>query len=488
MQRLNQYFAISLPEQPLNHLQLDSRAVQAGDVFIGLIGHQLDGRKFAAQAVAAGAAVVILESEDPQDQARIEWHDNVPFIYVYQLSHQLSSLAGAFYHNPSQKVTLVGVTGTNGKTTVANLLTQWTHLLGKKSAVMGTIGNGFYQQVKAATNTTGSAVEIQRNLAEFVAHQADFVAMEVSSHGLVQHRVDALQFAAAVFTNLSRDHLDYHHTMQAYADAKKMLFTEFNVPNRIINADDEVGKQWLQQMDDAIEVSLQSDFQPQHKRWLKATNLVYHQQGVTITVDSSWGKAVFHSQLIGEFNVCNLLLATATLLSLGYSLSCLSDSVNQLQGVCGRMECFTAEGRPTAIVDYAHTPDALNKALRAARLHCDGQLWCVFGCGGDRDRGKRPQMAKIAEQLADHIVITDDNPRTEDAAAIINDIVQGLDFPNNATIIHQRKQALVYAFACANANDVILVAGKGHEDYQIIGHTKHHFSDREIVSQLLNFT
>lgn len=488
MQRLSRYFNLTLPEQPLQEMQLDSRAVKKGDVFVGLIGHQIDGRKFVPQAIAAGAAAIILESEDVQDKARLTWQDNIPVIYVYQLAKQLSQLAGEFYRQPSSQVTLVGVTGTNGKTTIANLLTQWTHLLGKCSAVMGTIGNGFYQQIKPATNTTSSAVEIQRNLADFVKHGADFVAMEVSSHGLVQQRVAALHFNAAVFTNLSRDHLDYHHTLAAYAAAKKILFTELDVQQRIINADDEVGQQWLQELPDAVAVSLNARFQPNHSQWLKATRIEYHPQGATIHFSSSWGDATFHSKLIGEFNVANLLLTTATLLSLGYSLAQLSATVSQLEGVCGRMERFTAENRPTAVVDYAHTPDALEKVLLAAKLHCHGQLWCVFGCGGDRDKGKRPQMAKIAERLADKVIITDDNPRTEDAVAIINDIVQGLDFPNNATIIHRREQALEYAFSQAAPNDLILVAGKGHEDYQIIGQTKYHFSDREIVSRLLGLT
>lgn len=488
MQRLNHYFDLSLPEQPLQNMQLDSRLIKPGDVFVGLIGHQMDGRKFVAQAITAGAQAIILESEVPTDNPRLSWQDNIPVIHVYQLANQLSALAGAFYHNPSFHLTLVGVTGTNGKTTIANLLTQWNAILGKKSAVMGTIGNGFYHHVQPATNTTGSAIEVQRNLADFLAQGAEFVAMEVSSHGLVQQRVSALQFDAAVFSNLSRDHLDYHHTLEAYAAAKKILFTELAVKHRIINADDEVGQQWLQEMPDAVAVSLNSALQMQHARWLKAETIIYHAQGATIHFSSSWGTGVFHSNLIGEFNVCNLLLAAATLLALGYPLPELVHTVAQLEGVCGRMERFTAKERPTAVVDYAHTPDALEKALIAAKLHCHGELWCVFGCGGDRDKGKRPQMAKIAERLAAHVIITDDNPRTEDPYAIINDIVQGLDFPNNATIIHRREQALEYAFSHANQNDLILVAGKGHEDYQIIGQTKHHFSDREIVCRLLGLT
>ncbi|WP_297880455.1 UDP-N-acetylmuramoyl-L-alanyl-D-glutamate--2,6-diaminopimelate ligase, partial [uncultured Campylobacter sp.] len=277
------------------------------------------------------------------------------------------------------RIKIVGITGTNGKTTTAQLLAQWTQILGHTSAVMGTIGNGLYGRVKEATNTTGSAIEIQASLAEFVAQGADFAAIEVSSHGLVQHRVEAVHFSAAVFTNLSRDHLDYHHTMENYAAAKKRLFSELDVRHHIIDADDSVGAAWLAEMPEAVAVSSNADFVPQQAKWLKAVNVTFNHKGASIQFESSWGNGEVQSALIGAFNVSNLLLVMATLLALGYDLSELIRSAHKLTGVCGRMEMLHAPHKPTVIVDYAHTPDALEKALQAARLHCQGKLWCIFG-------------------------------------------------------------------------------------------------------------
>lgn len=484
MQRLMHYFGLQLPSLTLNNMRLDSRKIGENDLFIALIGHQQDGRQYIDNAIRAGAKAVISETKSAVENLQIVWQGEVPVISVFRLAEKLSALAGHFYANPSFQHRLVGVTGTNGKTTIANLLAQWTTLLGEKSAVMGTIGNGLYGHIEATENTTGSAVDIQHNLAEFVRQGATFTAMEVSSHGLVQGRVENLHFAAAIFSNLSRDHLDYHHTMQEYAAAKQRLFTELDVAHYIINVDDEIGQQWLQRCPDAVAVSMiNRDIQAVH--WLKAVAIRYDEQGVEIEIESSWGRATLASRLIGAFNVSNLLLVSATLLKLGYPLSRLEKTVGQLNGVCGRMELFTNTKQPTAIVDYAHTPDALEKALAAARLHCKGKLWCVFGCGGDRDRGKRPLMAQVAEALADYLVITDDNPRTEQPESIIQDILTGISQSEKITVLHNREQALRYAIQSADKDDVILVAGKGHEDYQIIGTQKQHFSDREIIANLL---
>ncbi|HDR0641857.1 UDP-N-acetylmuramoyl-L-alanyl-D-glutamate--2,6-diaminopimelate ligase [Pasteurella multocida] len=471
------------PNIELTDMILDSRAVKQGCLFVALQGHQVDGRQYIPQAIAKGASAVLAETEDVQQHLSTKIEQGVPIISFYQLGSHLSALAGLFYDNPSHKLTLVGVTGTNGKTTISQLLAQWTTLLGHRSAVMGTIGNGLLGQIKEATNTTGSAVEVQASLADFVTQGADFTAIEVSSHGLVQHRVEALAFDVAIFTNLSRDHLDYHQSMENYALAKKRLFTELHSQYQIINADDSVGQTWLQEQPNAVAVSCQADFQPHQAHWLKATAIQFSQKGARIQFESSWGKGELHSALIGQFNVSNLLLVFATLLSLGYNIETLMKTVPQLTGVCGRMERLSASNQPTAIVDYAHTPDALEKALQAARLHCQGKLWCVFGCGGDRDRGKRPLMAKIAEQFADHVIVTDDNPRTESAAQIVQDILAGFEHPQHVEVCHARDQAIIQALQKADSDDVVLIAGKGHEDYQIIGTQKQHFSDQETVQQ-----
>ncbi|WP_241173827.1 UDP-N-acetylmuramoyl-L-alanyl-D-glutamate--2,6-diaminopimelate ligase [Serratia marcescens] len=474
------------PGRALREMTLDSRVAAAGDLFVAVVGHQTDGRRYIPQAIAQGVAAVIAEADgQAEDGAIVEMH-GVPVIYLRQLNQRLSALAGRFYHQPGERLRLVGVTGTNGKTTTTQLLAQWSQLLGETSAVMGTVGNGLLGQVCPTENTTGSAVDVQHVLNDLAEQGATFAAMEVSSHGLVQHRVAALPFAAAVFTNLSRDHLDYHVDMANYEAAKWSLFAAHRVGQAIINADDEVGLRWLSKLPDAVAVTMQGNLQPGgHGRWLKTTAVDYHDNGATVRFSSSWGDGEIESRLMGAFNVSNLLLALATLLSLGYPLEALVETGSRLQPVCGRMEVFNAPGKPTVVVDYAHTPDALEKALEAARLHCQGQLWCVFGCGGDRDKGKRPLMGGIAEQFADRVVITDDNPRTEEPRTIINDILTGLLDAGQALVIHGRAEAVTSAIMQAQEQDVVLVAGKGHEDYQLVGNRRLDYSDRTTVARLL---
>ncbi|MDW0494191.1 UDP-N-acetylmuramoyl-L-alanyl-D-glutamate--2,6-diaminopimelate ligase [Mannheimia haemolytica] len=475
----------------LKQMTLDSRQVQAGDLFVALKGHQVDGRKFIPNAIEQGAAIILAEADE--DQPEIELDPKFAkfnldrtacckVVSVPRLPKLLSEIAGALYHNPSHKLTLAGITGTNGKTTTAQLLAQWHNLLGGKSAVMGTIGNGLYGQVQEAVNTTGSAIEIQHNLANFVELGADFCAMEVSSHGLAQFRAEALDFDLAIFTNLSRDHLDYHNTMEEYAQAKFRLFNELSTKAQVINADDEIGREWLTQLPNAVAVSTDPKFAGNHQ-FVKATAVKFTLQGASIAFESSWGNGELHSRLIGAFNVNNLLTAFAGLLALGFDIQELVKTAPNLVGVAGRMECITAPNKPMVIVDYAHTPDALEKALQAARLHCEGELWCIFGCGGDRDAGKRPLMATIAEKLTDKVIATDDNPRTEDNQKIMADIVKGFSKPQQ--IIHNREEGIKTAIEQAKATDVILIAGKGHEDYQIIGTEKLHFSDQETARKYL---
>ncbi|WP_413735253.1 UDP-N-acetylmuramoyl-L-alanyl-D-glutamate--2,6-diaminopimelate ligase [Sodalis sp. RH21] len=476
----------SAPELRLRDMTLDSRTAAAGDLFVAIAGHKADGRSYIPQAIAQGVAAVVAEADGEARDGELRELHGVPVIYLSGLNQRLSALAGRFYHQPSQALRLVGVTGTNGKTTTAHLLAQWTQLLGETSAVMGTVGNGLFGQIIAAENTTGSAIDIQQMLHHLQGQGATFAAMEVSSHGLVQHRVADLHFAAAAFTNLSRDHLDYHGDMAHYEAAKWQLFADDKVGQRIINADDAVGQRWLARLPDAVAVAMNGRLpQPRPARWLLAGDVQYHNTGVDIHFDSSWGPGRIKSRLIGEFNVSNLLLALGTLLALDYPLETLTRTAGMLQSVCGRMEVFHAPGKPTVVVDYAHTPDALEKALAAARLHCHGKLWCVFGCGGDRDKGKRPLMGGIAEQYADRVVITDDNPRGEAPMAIIDDILAGLLNAGGATVIPGRAEAVTSAIMQAGEQDVVLVAGKGHEDYQLIGQRRLDYSDRTTVARLL---
>ncbi|WGE66688.1 UDP-N-acetylmuramoyl-L-alanyl-D-glutamate--2,6-diaminopimelate ligase [Actinobacillus equuli subsp. haemolyticus] len=482
--------------KPLKQMTLDSRQVGEGDLFVALKGHQVDGRQFIQKAIEQGAALILAEADEGQDEIELDAkfakynldRTACKVVSVPNLARILSEIAGAFYANPSEKLTLVGVTGTNGKTTSAQLLAQWHNLLGGKSAVMGTIGNGLYGKVQEAANTTGSAIEVQRNLASFVEMGADFCAMEVSSHGLAQYRAEALSYDLAVFTNLSRDHLDYHKTMEEYAQAKFRLFSELNTKAQVLNADDEIGREWLVKLPNAVAVSTDAHFSNDHK-FVKATDVSFSLQGVKIAFESSWGNGDLNSRLIGAFNVNNLLTALASLLVLGHDLQKLIETAPLLQGVAGRMECVVSqknpENEPLVLVDYAHTPDALEKALQSARLHTEGELYCIFGCGGDRDAGKRPMMAAIAEKLADKVIATDDNPRTEDNTKIMADICKGFVQVEKVKVIHDREQAIKSAIEQAGAKDVILIAGKGHEDYQIIGTTKHHFSDQETAAKYL---
>ncbi len=448
------------PERALREMVLDSRVAASGDLFVAVVGHQADGRRYIPQAIAQGVAAIIAEAKDEATDGEIREMHGVPVIYLSQLNERLSALAGRFYHEPSDQLRLVGVTGTNGKTTTTQLMAQWAQLLGETGAVMGTVGNGLLGKVSPTENTTGSAVDVQHVLAGLAGQGATFAAMEVSSHGLVQHRVAALKFAASVFTNLSRDHLDYHGDMEHYEAAKWLLFSTHHYGQAIINADDEVGRRWLAKLPDAVAVSMVDHINPNcHGRWLKAVEVNYHDSGATIRFASSWGEGEIESRLMGAFNVSNLLLALATLLALGYPMAELLKTAARLQPVCGRMEVFSAPGT--------------------------GKLWCVFGCGGDRDKGKRPLMGAIAEQFADIPVVTDDNPRTEEPRAIINDILAGMLDAGRARVVEGRAEAVTNAIMQAQENDVVLLAGKGHEDYQIVGNRRLDYSDRVTAARLL---
>ena len=508
LQRLIDYFNISLDEDELDtqnkghiqHLRIDSRLVESDDLFIALKGHTVDGCQFIPQSIEAGAIAVLVETDNCQQHRQVDYysfqHRKIPLFYIFELSKQLSAFANHFYDYPSEKMQVIGITGTNGKTTISHLVAQWATLLNYKSAMLGTLGNGIYNQLEPSVNTTSSPVEIQSYLADFYKQNVKLVAMEVSSHGLVQNRVKDITFAASLFTNLSRDHLDFHNTMQAYQQAKWSLFTPNKAESavksagkRIINFDDHVGQQWITMLDEVIVVSAKpenlAEIKTLKQPYVGVSHLTYHDKGVNISLESSYGSAQFNSSLYGAFNVSNLLLAFSALIALDYSFDDLIKTAEQLLPVCGRMEIFSAPDKATVVIDYAHTPDALDKALAAVKDHCHGALWVIFGCGGDRDKGKRPLMAKIAEYYSDHVIVANDNPRTEDQDAIIADIHQGFIQPDKTVVIKDRQQAIHYAIAHSNTNDIIVVAGKGHEDYQIIGKQKHHYSDRETVCQIL---
>lgn len=515
LQKLINYFEIALQstsavglfpfdqKQSINQLKLDSRLVKSGDVFIALKGHTVDGRDFISKAIDNGAIAVLVEAESKLEDKTVKYYaieeNKIPLIYIDQLASKLSAFANDFYGYPSEKMQLIGVTGTNGKTTVSQLIAQWVALLGEKSAVLGTLGNGIYNNLTPSHNTTSSPVDIQSYLADFNQQNVKVVVMEVSSHGLALDRVKDLSFAASLFTNLSRDHLDFHQTMSAYKQAKWSLFNPDlkaravkESGKRIINFDDDVGKEWIEQLDDSIIVSMipenLSTIKAMGHTYLCVTSVIYHNNGASIQFSSSFGDAEIESRLFGAFNVSNLIMALVSLLELGFSFDTLVKTASSLSAVCGRMEIFSVKGQPTVIVDYAHTPDALDKALSAAKVHCEGELRVIFGCGGDRDKGKRPLMAKIAEMYTKHIIITNDNPRTEKEDAIIQDIISGFAQSNYVQIVKNREMAIQEAIKGSSDKDIVVIAGKGHEDYQIIGTEKIHYSDRETVSKLLGMS
>ncbi|OBT07345.1 UDP-N-acetylmuramoyl-L-alanyl-D-glutamate--2,6-diaminopimelate ligase [Vibrio sp. UCD-FRSSP16_10] len=465
----------------IGDLELDSRNIVAGSTFVAIKGHTVDGRRFISNAVTSGATLVLAESDVNLCHGTVVWMEQTPILYLDNLGVNLSALAHRLYHFDGMN--LIAVTGTNGKTTITQIIAQWLDSIGKRAAVMGTTGNGFLASLKEAKNTTGSAIEICKTLAQLNGLGADLTALEISSHGLVQHRIKALQFDAAVFSNLSRDHLDYHGDMQTYANAKLSLFTEHECKHKIINVDDAVGQQWLASVPDAIAVSMTE--KPSTERYMYASDIHYSEQGIDIAFDSCWGAGRIQTSLIGEFNASNVLLAFTTLLSLGFDIKQLQQTSVQLKPVIGRMELFQTADKAKVVVDYAHTPDALEKALRALRVHCKGKLWAIFGCGGDRDTGKRPMMAKIGETFADHVILADDNPRSESPSIIIEDMLKGVSNQKSVTVLHDRFNALSYAIENAASNDIILLAGKGHEDYQILGDKTIHYSDRESAMQLL---
>ena len=467
---------VDAPDVPVNGISSDSRGLQPGNLFLACQGLTNHGIDFIDDAIAAGVVAVAFDSST----ADVQEHEfPVPVLPVQNLAKHLGTIANRYYAAPSASVRVIGVTGTNGKTTVAWMIAQCLERLGEPCAYIGTLGAGLAEVDLQAGMTTPGSVDIHRLLAEFRDHGARCAALEVSSHALDQNRVDGVAFDSVLFTNLSRDHLDYHGDMTSYADAKARLFFEYTARQRIINLDTEFGAKLAERCDaDLIVVSTDEQRMPGLRPYVFAGDVVANEYGSQVGIRSSWGDAEFLLPLPGAFNVENALLTLAALLGQGVSLDQACAALELVAAPPGRMQRIPADGPgPSVYVDYAHTPGALQVALRALREHCGGKLWCVFGCGGDRDRGKRPQMGKVVEASADVPVVTSDNPRTESPHDIIADIVAGMDSPCDATIIEDRAAAIAWAVRNASADDVILIAGKGHENYQLVGNERRNFSD-----------
>jgi len=474
------------PELTVSDLTLDSRAAIPGTLFLACRGRTHHGLRFAPEAVARGARAVLYEPDDATP-APPRLPAEVFLAAVPALTERAGLIADRFFGAPSERLTVAGITGTNGKTTCAWLLAQALQRCGRQSGYIGTLGVGLPPQVTWMPHTTPDAVMVHRLLAALAAAGAECVSMEVSSHALDQARVNGVRFHAAAFTNLTRDHLDYHGTMEHYGAAKARLFAWPGLESRIINFDDPFGAA-LARAPSAARLILTtrragSAALPAGAQFVRATRIQPEPTGLTIEVESSWGAVELPVRLMGEFNVDNALTVLAVLLAWDIPLRDAAQALSKVRAARGRMEMFGGRGRsPLAIVDYAHTPDALANALRAARLHCRGQLRLVFGCGGDRDAGKRPLMGRIAAELADDIVLTDDNPRGEDPARIIADIVAGIVGGAPLTIEHDRALAIRVALERSAHDDVVLIAGKGHEDYQLFAHERREFRDQTVVA------
>lgn len=467
---------------------MDSREVRPGYLFLACRGLRHDGHEYISAAVAQGAVAVAYEvaaSEGVFDSAQV---GNAPLLPVVNLSRHAGLIAERFYKNPSRALTVIGITGTNGKTSCSQFLAQALDDKKHRCGVIGTLGNGLLNNVQAGTHTTPDAVSLHRLFAQLRDAGARSVAMEVSSHALDQGRVAGVTFAGAVFTNLSRDHLDYHGDMAAYGQAKQQLFHAPDLGFAVVNGDDAYGREILANLRSGVKAVSYglNDAVAEDIPHVQGSALRLSRTGLRMTVRTPWGEGQLHSNLLGRFNASNLLAVLAALLMIDMPLQTALQRLMKLRPVSGRMECFGGDGRrPLVVVDYAHTPDALEQVLHALREHCAGRVWCVFGCGGDRDRGKRPVMGGIAARLADHIMVTDDNPRSEDPAAITADILAGIEDRRNVTVIHDRRDAIAAAISRAGMDDVVLVAGKGHEAVQQIGAHKLPFCDQDEVRRLL---
>ncbi|MGH8303628.1 MAG: UDP-N-acetylmuramoyl-L-alanyl-D-glutamate--2,6-diaminopimelate ligase [Steroidobacteraceae bacterium] len=496
--------AAGLVEAPagieISDLTLDSRAVGPGALFLACRGHGRHGAEFTGEALARGARAVLYESSpgasewveaglrglarDESSGPRDAFVAPVP-----ELSRHAGTIADRFFGRPSQSLTVAGITGTNGKTTCAWLLAQALGQCGRPAAYMGTLGAGFPQALSATEHTTSDAVTVHRRLAAMRALGAEALSMEVSSHALDQDRVAGVRFHTAAFTNLTRDHLDYHGSMAAYAEAKARLFSWPGLAVRVINVDDELGARLAGQLSAAqlvITRRTSATPTPSQARGVRAVRVETAVSGLLIDVESSWGAAKLGMPLIGEFNADNALTVLAVLLAWDIPLTEAIAALESCRAAPGRMEAFGGRGaQPLAIVDYAHTPDALAKALRAARRHCRGSLRVVFGCGGDRDPGKRPMMGWICAELADESVITDDNPRSEPPEQIVRQIMTGIPSGAASRVEHDRALAIGATLRRSGPEDVVLIAGKGHEAYQIYGVERRPFSDQSVARAVL---
>jgi UDP-N-acetylmuramoyl-L-alanyl-D-glutamate--2,6-diaminopimelate ligase len=458
--------------------------VSPAKLFIAYQGEKANGCDHIDTAVAQGAAAILHDGsrEIPKQQG-------VSLVMVPRLKERVGELAARYYGDPSQHMTVIGVTGTSGKTSFCHFTASLLEAIGVRCGILGTVGNGFLGKLIDSPLTTLDAIAVQQELARLRAEGAIAAAMEVSSHALMQHRVNGVAFAAAVFTNLSHDHLDYHHNLKAYAEAKYRLFQCKTLKCAVVNLDDTVGQRWLPELVKRIPTTAYSltDAKPiaDAPVW-RAYDLKILPDAVSATWEMPTATAEIRVPVLGVFNMANILAVVATLSQLGFDTQKLIMAIPQLKPVPGRMECFGGTAsKPLVVIDYAHKPDALEQVLKSLRQHTQSRLICVVGCGGDRDKTKRPMMGKIALAGADYAIFTNDNPRTEDPSVIIASMMGAVVKKDSLKVIEDRKLAIQTAIKMAAPTDVVLIAGKGHETYQIIGTDRQFFSDKDEVLAIL---
>jgi UDP-N-acetylmuramoyl-L-alanyl-D-glutamate--2,6-diaminopimelate ligase len=463
------------PDIDVAGISSDSRNVSPGYVFFALAGQTSHGLDHVTEALEAGVRAVVWDSS--ADVLAPELSD-VPMVAVAGLTRHIGDIANRFFDSPSKSLKVAGITGTNGKTTVSFLIAQCMQLLGKPCAYLGTLGAGIGKLDTDGEMTTPACIDLHQKLAAFRDEGAGHAAIEVSSHALTQDRINGVHFDSVVFTNLSRDHIDYHGSMRAYGETKAQLFLDRDVPHRIICMDTDFGQELAERCGaDVVTVSTRFDRLANGRRFIFVRSVVATDAGSNIVMDSSWGRLEFRLPLPGDFNVANAICVLGLLLSWEIPAAEACEVLSRVSAPPGRMQRVADSTGPGVYIDYAHTPAGLEAALRSLRSHCQKSLWCVFGCGGDRDRGKRPLMGKTVARLADHAIVTNDNPRCELPGNIIADILQGIDDRSDTIAIEDRATAIAYAISQAAEDDIVLIAGKGHENYQLIGEQRISFSD-----------
>lgn len=464
---------------PVQQVVADSRHVVPGSLFVAVRGHSMDGHEFLGDVLDQGATALLVEVLPSALQARVE-REGQTVVQVANSRRTLADIAAAYYRHPSRQLPLIGVTGTNGKTTTTYIVEAILQAAGMSVGVIGTVENRFVGQRVEATQTTPGALDVQSMLRQMQDRGVNAAVMEVTSHALDQDRVTGCEFEVCVFTNLSRDHYDYHGSEAAYFAAKARLFTELSGRWHALNLDDPYGRKLLEVSQlRVLTYGLDQD------ATLTPRHVEHGLDGIRFTLSTTKGTLEIQSALVGRHNVYNLLASIAVGLALDVDAEAILRGIEQLNQVPGRLEQVDNGQDFYVFVDYAHTPDALEQVLRTVRAETSGRLITVFGCGGDRDPGKRPLMGRSAVDISDYTVVTSDNPRTESPERIVADIGAGIEPSRNYTTIVDREQAIAHAIASAQSKDTVVIAGKGHETYQIVGQTRRHFDDREVAREAL---